>query len=550
MTLSHRPYTLIILDGWGYSEDPEGNAILAANKPTWDRLWANYPHRLISGSGLDVGLPDGQMGNSEVGHLNMGAGRLVAQDLVRINMAIEDESFFANPVLNDAVQRMSNTQHALHILGLLSPGGVHSHEDHIAAMIQLAAARGVKEIYLHAFLDGRDTAPQSALASIEKIEHLFAKLGVGQIASLCGRYYAMDRDQRWDRVQQAYDLLTQGAAVRYVSTATEGLEQAYEAGETDEFVKPTMISNSTLSKTERILGAAEADTFSRQAKKVSQRQDPVLSLSNRKITINDGDSIIFMNFRSDRARQLTRAFIDEKFSAFVRAKVPKLAEFVTLTEYATDIKAPIAFAPQSLHNVFGEYISSLGLTQLRIAETEKYAHVTFFFNGGREQAFTGEERILVPSQKVATYDLLPEMSAPLLTEKLVAAIQSEKYDVIICNYANADMVGHSGNLPAAIKAIECLDNCLGKVIAALQKVGGECLITADHGNAERMFDPETNQPYTAHTNNLVPLLYVGRHAEFKNTPGTLTDVIPTLLDIMGLAQPSEMTGRDLLEMKE
>ena len=537
MKLPHRPYVLIILDGWGYSEDPQGNAIMAANTPNWDRLWANYPHTLVSGSGLDVGLPCGQMGNSEVGHLNMGAGRLVPQDLVRINMAIEDGTFFTNPVLNDAVQRAVATEHAVHILGLLSPGGVHSQQAHLEAMIRLAAQQGAKQIYLHAFLDGRDVAPKSALASIEKMEQLFSELGVGQIATLCGRYYAMDRDQRWERVQLAYDLLTQGTAVRYCSTAAEGLAAAYAAGETDEFVKPTAI-------VAPVRGGAEAVSFDAQATKVPQRQDP------KPITINDGDSVIFMNFRSDRARQLTHAFLDENFSGFSRKKIPKLAEFVTLTEYAADIKAPIAFGAQSLHNVFGEYISSLGLTQLRIAETEKYAHVTFFFNGGREQPFSGEERILVPSQKVATYDLLPEMSAPLLTEKLVEAIESNRYDVIICNYANADMVGHSGKMPAAIEAIECIDRCLGKVIATLQSVGGECLITADHGNAEQMFDPATHQPHTAHTSNPVPLLYVGRPAQFKEQHATLTDVIPTLLDIMGLATPPEMTGHDLIELKK
>jgi 2,3-bisphosphoglycerate-independent phosphoglycerate mutase len=516
MKLSHRPYVLIILDGWGYSEDPEGNAIMAANKPVWDRFWADYPHTVLSGSGLDVGLPCGQMGNSEVGHLNMGAGRLVPQDLVRINMAIEDRSFFNNPVLVKAVDQAKNSDKAVHILGLLSPGGVHSQGAHLEAMIRLAAQRGAQKIYLHGFLDGRDTPPKSALASIETMERLFAELGVGQIASLCGRYYAMDRDQRWERVQHAYDLLTEGVAVRYANTAAEGLEAAYAAGETDEFVKPTAI--------------------------FPAGQSP--------ITINDGDSVIFMNFRSDRARELTHAFLDEKFSGFIRAKHPKLAEFATLAEYAADIKAPIAFAPQSLDNVFGEYISNLGLTQLRIAETEKYAHVTFFFNGGREAPFSGEERILVPSPKIATYDLLPEMSAPLLTEKLVEAIQSQKFDVIICNYANADMVGHSGNLPAAVKAIECIDTCLGKVVSALQSVGGECLITADHGNVERMFDAVTHQPHTAHTSNVVPLLYIGRPAQFvKAQHGTLTDVIPTLLNIMGVVQPSEMTGHNLIEMK-
>ncbi len=513
MKLPHSPYLLLIFDGWGYSTQLDGNAIAAARTPTWDYLWREYPHTLISGSGVAVGLPNGQMGNSEVGHLNMGAGRLVPQDYVRINTAISDGSFAQNQALNGAIEQVVQHEKALHILGLLSPGGVHSHEDHLHAMVKLAAARGVKQIYVHAFLDGRDTAPQSAATSIEKLTALLSQLGVGKIVSLTGRYYAMDRDNRWERVQATYDLLTLGCAERYAKTAMTGLELAYAAGETDEFVKPTGIY-------------APAQP----------------------IVVNDGDSVVFMNFRADRARQLTHSFVDQDFTGFVRKRIPKLTDFVTLTEYAKDLNVNVAYRPQALKNVLGAYIAELGLKQLRIAETEKYAHVTFFFNGGREQPFVGEDRILIPSPKVATYDLQPEMSAIELTDKLVAAITAKQYDVIICNYANPDMVGHTGKMSAAIKAVETVDACLKRIITALQEAGGEALITADHGNVEQMHNIETGQPHTAHTSNLVPLVYVGRKAIFKKTAGALTDVVPTLLTVMGLPKPIEMTGHNLLEL--
>lgn len=514
MSLPHRPTVLIILDGWGYSEETEGNAIAKANTPTWDRLWRDHPHTLISASGHDVGLPDGQMGNSEVGHLNLGAGRVVPTDFVRINNEITSGNFNHNAALTFAVDKASSTEKAVHILGLLSPGGVHSHEDHIAAMLKMAVERGAKKVYLHAFLDGRDTPPQSALASLQALQAVCDELGVGKIASICGRYYAMDRDQRWDRVQLAYDMLTQGKAQHAAINAEQALEMAYFREETDEFVLPTVIH------------CAE--------------QKPV--------RIEDGDSVIFMNFRADRARQLTRAFVEADFNGFKRAVHPRLADFVCLTQYAENIDATAAYRPAELHNVFAAYIADQGLTQLHIAETEKYAHVTFFFNGGREEPYPGEERILVPSPKVATYDLKPEMSAVELTDQLVAAIEAEKFDVIICNYANADMVGHTGIMAAAIKAVETIDQSLARINAALTKVGGELLLTADHGNVERMSNHDTGQAHTAHTSNLIPLLYVGRPAHFSDQPGALTDVIPTMLKMMGLAQPVEMTGHNLLTL--
>lgn len=510
MKLSHRPTLLLIFDGWGYTETAENNAIALANTPNWDKLWANRPHTLISGSGADVGLPDGQMGNSEVGHLNMGAGRMVPQELGRVNMEITDGSFDKNTVFVTALEKAISQHKAVHILGLLSAGGVHSHENHIHAMVELAAKEGATEIFVHAFLDGRDTAPKSALASIEKLNQKFAELGKGQIASLCGRYYAMDRDQRWDRIELAYNLLTQGKGEFITDNAEAGLQLAYERDETDEFVKPTWISGAK--------------------------------------PIQDGDAVFFMNFRADRARELSHAFTDERFAGFQRQVFPKLSAFVTLTEYASDIHSQIAYPPQSHKNVLGEYVANKGLTQLRIAETEKYAHVTFFFNGGREQPFENEERILVASPKVATYDLQPEMSAPELTEKLVNAIASEKFDMIICNYANADMVGHTGKLDAAIKAIETIDTALGKLVDAIEKADGDMLVTADHGNAECMVNPKTHQPHTAHTSNPVPLVYVGkRDVTFKpDMHGTLCDVAPTMLALMGLTQPAEMTGHNLL----
>lgn len=510
-----KPVVLIVLDGWGYSDKTEYNAIAAARTPVWDRLWSQYPHMLIRSSGAEVGLPAEQMGNSEVGHLNLGAGRVVYQEFTRVSRAIKTGSFFTNKTLTDAVDLAKGTGKAIHILGLLSPGGVHSHEEHIHAMAELAVNRGATRVYLHAFLDGRDTPPKSAAHSIAAMEAKFTQLGYGRFASIIGRYYAMDRDHRWPRIQAAYDLITQGKADFQAPDAATGLEMAYERGESDEFVKATAIVPS---------GGAPT-------------------------RIEDGDVVIFMNYRSDRARQITRPFIEESFDGFERTVRPKLGAFASLTEYNKEFDIPVAFPPERLDNVFGAYISSLGLRQLRIAETEKYAHVTFFFNGGVEQPFEGEDRILVPSPLVATYDLQPEMSAPEVTDKLVAAVESNDYDVIICNFANPDMVGHTGNFKAAVEAIEALDGYLGQVVEAVRAQGGELLITADHGNAEMMRGEDTGQPHTAHTTNLVPLVYVGRPYRLS-THGCLADVAPTLLSMMGLPQPHEMTGHCLLEMTE
>jgi 2,3-bisphosphoglycerate-independent phosphoglycerate mutase len=508
--MNYPPVLLLVLDGFGYREDPDHNAIALAQKPNWDKLWNGYPHTLIHTSGMDVGLPQGQMGNSEVGHLNIGAGRVVYQELTRIDLAIQDGSFFSNPALVQAARQARQQDKALHIMGLLSPGGVHSHETHLYAMLELALREGLKKIYVHAFLDGRDTPPRSANASLQAMQDKCASLGAGRIASIVGRYYAMDRDNRWDRVQAAYDLLTQGKAPFKAMTAVEGLRQAYGRGENDEFVQATTIG------------------------------DPV--------TMQDGDVVIFMNFRADRARQLTRALTEPEFDNFAREHFPKLADFVTLTSYGKDFHLPLAFAPTDIHNGFGEYIASLGLKQLRIAETEKYAHVTYFFNGGHEQPYPGEDRILIPSPKVATYDLKPEMSAFEVTDKLVEAIRSKQYQAIICNYANGDMVGHTGILAAGIKAVEALDTCIGRVVKAMQESGGEILITADHGNVEKMQDETTGQPHTAHTLDAVPLLYIGRKAHMIDG-GSLQDIAPTLLAMLGLPQPPEMTGKSLIQIQ-
>ena len=508
-----RPFVLIILDGWGHREEKQANAIAEAHKPHWNQCWASFPHTLISGCGHAVGLPDGQMGNSEVGHLNMGAGRVVYQDLTRIDHAIAKGEFFTNPVLIHSINQAVQSRKAIHILGLVSPGGVHSHERHIQAVVELANKQQATEVYIHAFLDGRDTPPRSAKASLAALTEQCHKLKCGKMVSLIGRYFAMDRDKRWERIQVAYDLLTQGKADYHATDAINALEQAYQRGETDEFVKATTI-----------------------------HPDDV-----KPITIQDGDTIIFMNFRADRAREITHAFIDTQFTGFVRSVWPRV-NFITLTEYDSTFLLPIAFPPERLENILGEYLSSLGLKQLRIAETEKYAHVTFFFNGGIEKPYAGEERVLIPSPKVATYDLKPEMSALPLTERLVAEIKKGSYDVIICNFANADMVGHTGNLPATISAIEILDQCIGKIVTALQEVGGEALITSDHGNAEIMFDEQTNQPHTAHTHEQIPLIYMGRKARVVKTEGILSDIAPTMLYLLGFAQPKEMTGESLFEL--
>ncbi|MEZ5501797.1 MAG: 2,3-bisphosphoglycerate-independent phosphoglycerate mutase [Halioglobus sp.] len=510
---NRKPTVLIVLDGWGYREDTQDNAIANANTPVWDRLWAGSPHTLISASGEDVGLPGGQMGNSEVGHMSLGAGRVIYQNISRIDQAIRDGSFSRNPALTGAIDKAIGAGGAVHVFGLLSPGGVHSHEQQVFAAIRLAAERGAQRVYLHAFLDGRDTLPRSAEPSLEKADALFAELRCGRTATLCGRYYAMDRDNRWERIEKAYRLLTEGVAEHRAPSAAAGLRDAYQRDESDEFVLPTIICDDT--------------------------QKPAV--------VNDNDAVLFMNFRSDRARQLTRAFVDPDFDHFQRKRVPRLADFVTLTEYADDLDATCAFGPQSLDNVLGDYLSQRHMTQLRIAETEKYAHVTFFFSGGREEPFPGEDRELIPSPSVATYDLKPEMSAPELTDKLVAAITSGKYDLIVCNYANGDMVGHTGVYAAAVKAVETLDSCLGRVESALREAGGQALITADHGNCELMLDYATGQHHTQHTTDLVPLVYVGpKKVGLRASGGILADVAPTLLGLMDLPQPAEMTGSNLL----
>ncbi len=512
MTDVKKPLVLLILDGFGYSEKTEHNAIYAAKSPTWDRIWSSQPKTLIETSGMAVGLPEGQMGNSEVGHMTLGAGRVVYQNFTRINKAISDGDFFTNPVYAEAIDKAVKAGKAVHILGLLSPGGVHSHEDHISAMIDMAAQRGAKQVYVHAFLDGRDVPPRSAKPSLRQTADKLAALGVGRIASICGRFYAMDRDNRWDRVAVAYDLLTDAKAAYCAADPVGGLQAAYARDENDEFVKPTVI--------------ATAD------------QAPV--------TINDGDTVLYMNFRPDRARQLTRSFVNSDFADFPRHKVPALAAFVMTTEYASDIDTPIAFPPHDLSNSFGEVMANCGKHQLRIAETEKYAHVTLFFSGGQEANLAGEDRILVPSPKVETYDLQPEMSAPEVTEKLIGAINSGIYDVIICNYANCDQVGHSGIFAASVKAVEAVDACLAQVFTALEKVGGEALVTADHGNVEEMFDTASGQAHTQHTTLPVPLVYVGPRQLSLHNNGSLADVAPTMLALLDVVQPPEMTGRSLV----
>ncbi len=505
------PLLLTILDGWGYSEEPTWNAIHHAHTPVWDRLWRESPHTFLNASGAAVGLPGGQMGNSEVGHLNLGAGRVVYQEFTRISRSIKTGSFFTNATLTEAVDRAVAHRSTLHIMGLLSDGGVHSHEEHIHAMMKLAVKRGVERVYLHAFLDGRDTPPQSAQESLQKIQTLFTQIGGGQIASLIGRYYAMDRDHRWPRVQAAYDLITGHAAEFCAADPLTALQNAYQRGESDEFVHPTAISGDGVP-----------------------------------LPMVDGDVLIFMNFRSDRARQITRPFIEPDFNAFQRARQPQLASFVSLTEYNADYHIPTAYPPERLNNVLGGYLSRLGLHQLRIAETEKYAHVTFFFNGGREEPFEWEDRILVPSPDVPTYDLQPEMSAVEVTDRLITALESGRYTVIICNFANPDMVGHTGNYEATIRALETVDRCLGRIEPVVRRLGGQMLITADHGNAEKMRDATTGQPHTAHTAHPVPLLYLGSRPIQLNSGGALSDIAPTILELLDLPQPLEMTGHSLV----
>lgn len=502
---NRRPLVLMILDGWGYRAETDHNAIALANTPCWDMLWNNDPHGLIETSGESVGLPQGQMGNSEVGHMSIGAGRIVHQDYTRIEESIRDCSFHQNNELGRAIEVIRKTDCTVHIMGLLSPGGVHSHEDQFLETVRLAAKRGAKSIAVHLFLDGRDTPPRSAQSAIERMQKLVDQIPSATICTVTGRYYAMDRDQRWDRVERAYGAIASGQSGIKVNCAIDALHKAYERGENDEFVQPTLIGNPG--------------------------------------GVHDGDSIIFINFRADRARELTMAFVVEPFNGFDRQKI-KLADFVCMTQYKAGLPVSVAFPKETLPHLLGEELARNGLHQLRIAETEKYAHVTFFFNGGEETPFDLEDRILVPSPDVATYDLQPEMSTPELTRRLVDAIHSDKYAVIICNVANPDMVGHTGSLTAAIKAVESVDVCLARVKAAIDEVGGEMLITADHGNVEQMLDESSGQSHTAHTTNLVPFLFHGRPATIADT-GSLRDIAPTMLYLLGLSQPDEMTGSPL-----
>ncbi len=512
MTQAKRPLMLIILDGWGYREAREGNAILAARTPNLDRLMERYPSCFLETSGEAVGLPEGQMGNSEVGHLNIGAGRIVYQDLTRINLSIRNGDFFENPAFLNAISNARACNSSLHLMGLVSYGGVHSYMTHIYALIKLAKEKGLKKVYIHAFLDGRDVPPKAALKDIKELDAFCKESGNAKIAIVSGRYYAMDRDKRWDRTKLAYDALTMGVAPYKALDAETAVSNAYARGETDEFVKPTVITDSE--------GKPEA-------------------------VVQDNDSVIFFNFRPDRARQLTWAFVNEDFESFPREKHPKV-HYVCMAQYDETLDLPIAFPPEGLENVLGEVLSKQGLTQLRIAETEKYAHVTFFLNGGQEKCYEGEDRCLIPSPKIATYDLKPEMSAYEVTDEVIKRIRSGKYDMIILNFANMDMVGHTGIFNAAVKAVEAVDNCVGKIAATLDETGGVALITADHGNAEQMENPTTGEPHTAHTSNLVKCIYAGNDEvkAFKN--GKLCDLAPTLLELLGIRKPENMKGESLI----
>ena len=512
-----RTTLLVILDGFGHRTAREDNAILAAKTPNLDRLWQNAPNTLISGSGLDVGLPEGQMGNSEVGHMSLGAGRIVYQSITRIDQAIASGEFAANSAYLDAIDQAVASGKAVHIMGLLSPGGVHSHEEQLFAAVRLAAERGAKQLFLHAFLDGRDTPPRSAAPSLARAEAVFSDVGTGRIASVHGRYWAMDRDNRWERIEKSYALLTQGESAHCAESAAEALEASYARGEDDEFVAPTRIG--------------EPAAFA--------NGDAPAAFAN-------GDAVLFMNFRADRARQLAQALTSSDFTGFNRVRQPAV-HLVTTTEYAGSLNCPVAFPPDTLEDSLGEVLADKGLTQLRIAETEKYAHVTFFFSGGREETFAGETRTLIPSPDVATYDLQPEMSAHEVTDALVDAIQAGSYDFIVVNFANGDMVGHTGQFDAAVAAVETLDACLGRIEAALLAADGEGLITADHGNCEQMRDHDNDQPHTQHTTELVPLIYMGKgQRQLDPKGGILADIAPTILAMMGLDIPAAMTGRSLL----
>ncbi len=510
--MSKKPTVLMILDGYGLNDDRTGNAVVQAETPVMDKLMAEYPFVKGNASGLAVGLPDGQMGNSEVGHLNMGAGRIVYQDLTKITKAIQDGDFFENKALLAACENVKANDSALHMFGLVSDGGVHSHNEHIYGLLELAKRQGIKKVYVHCFLDGRDTPPASGKEYVEQLEAKMKEIGVGEVASVMGRYYAMDRDNRWERVEKAYNALVKGIG-ETAASGPAGIQASYDAETTDEFVLPTVVMKD---------GAPVA-------------------------TIKDQDSIIFYNFRPDRAREITRVFCDDNFEGFNRGPRVKTT-YVCFTEYDVTIEnKQVAFVKEEITNTFGEFLAQKGLKQARLAETEKYAHVTFFFNGGVEEPNEGEDRILVKSPKVATYDLQPEMSAYEVCDKLVEAIKSDKYDVIIINFANPDMVGHTGVEAAAIKAIEAVDECVGKAVDAVKEVNGQMFICADHGNAEQLIDGETGEPFTAHTTNPVPFILVNADPAYKlREGGCLADIAPTLIELMGLEQPAEMTGKSLL----
>ncbi|MCK5825855.1 MAG: 2,3-bisphosphoglycerate-independent phosphoglycerate mutase [Desulfuromusa sp.] len=502
------PVALVIIDGWGISESCENNAACQAKTPILDRLRQDYPISRLSASGQDVGLPEGQMGNSEVGHMNIGAGRIIYQDLSRISLAIEDGSFFSNQVLKRVCARLLASDGKLHLLGLLSDGGVHSHNTHLYALVRLAQQLGVKDVCIHAFLDGRDTPPKSAVDYLQQLEDELKKIGIGRIVTITGRYWAMDRDNRWERVEKAYLALTEGVG-QYADSSSVAITSAYTASQTDEFVDPWVIGQPG--------------------------------------TIDNGDGIIFFNFRSDRAREMTRALTQNDFPGFARSKTPELVDYVCLSEYDESLNLPVAFPSETYPDILAEVVSDAGLKQLRIAETEKYAHVTFFFNGGVEKPWLGEDRVLIPSPKdVATYDEKPSMSAVEVTDEVVKRVAADQYQLIILNFANCDMVGHTGNLTAAIEAMETVDSCLGRVVGAVTEVGGKLLITADHGNCEQMVDSK-GRPHTAHTTNPVQFIFVDPSRNVQRVrDGILADLAPTILELMNLEQPAAMTGQSLL----
>lgn len=505
--MAKSPVALIIMDGFGINTTTEGNAIYMANKPNLDSYMKNYPNTQLQASGLAVGLPDGQMGNSEVGHTNIGAGRVVYQMLVKITKDIEDGVFFENAPIKDVMLAAKESGKKLHLMGLLSDGGVHSHIKHLVGLLEMAKKLDLNDVYVHTFHDGRDVPPTSGADYMQELVDEMKRIGIGKVATISGRYYAMDRDNAWDRVEKAYDALVLGEGIQETDPV-QAIRNSYDNGVTDEFIIPTVVDKNGM--------------------------------------IGEGDSVIMFNFRPDRARQITRTFVDPEFNGFERKKGYFKVNYVCMAQYDAEMpNVRVAYPPEQLHMTFGEYISKLGMTQLRIAETQKYAHVTFFFNGGEERQFEGEDRILIKSPDVATFDLKPEMSAPEVCEAVCKAIDEEKYDVIILNYANCDMVGHTGIIPAAVKAVEAVDECVGKMVDRILAHGGKAIITADHGNADCLIDPVTGGPFTAHTTNPVPMIVIGE-GDVKLKEGKLCDLCPTMLDMMGLDKPAEMTGESLI----